>query len=130
MLFDTTSELEAAQRENDDLGYPLGWLCGASLVAGVIVGGLAVGNGRTRRAFQAFVQPVATILALVLMFLLMAALEAATGPWRGSIAEENALFFLALGVLLAPLPIQYALQKIRWPRASANDQGSSGRSTT
>ena len=110
MLLDATP-----QAQDQDLGYGLGWLCGASLLAGIIVGAIAASKGRKRRAFQAFLQPVATIVTIILLILLMGALEALTGRWSSHQDQEFAFVMLIIGVLAAPLPVQYVLQKMRWP---------------
>jgi hypothetical protein len=114
MLFDGGRELQ----EDQDLGYVLGWFCGGFLIVGVIVGAIAVNKGRKRRAFQAFVQPVATIAAFFVLLLLWAGLETLTGPWRTKSAQETATVTLLLGTVASPLLIQYLLQKMKWPQVS------------
>ena len=110
MLTDYTPQLQ-----DEDLGYGLGWLCGASLLVGVIVGAIAASKGRKRRAFQAFLQPAATIVAIIVFVLLMGALEALTGPWRTTQDQEFAFVIVIIVAIAAPLPVQYVLQKMRWP---------------
>jgi hypothetical protein len=106
-----SQEPRPAPPKRDDIGYVLGWLCGASLLVGAIVAVVYLTQSSPRKAFQAIALPIAE-LAWVFGVL---GLALWADPKAKSAAEAISVAIWFGGMALLPILGVYVLRKVSWP---------------
>jgi hypothetical protein len=95
----------------DNLTYPIGWLCGAFSVLAPVVAAIYLIQRKRRKAFQAILIAVLALLCLigVRALLIRAGIRSRPGEW---------LVLNIASLIVLPLATVWLTRRIRWPSAT------------
>jgi hypothetical protein len=108
------SVIRDSEQKQDNLGYILGWLCGGTLILGVIVSAVDLFQGHRRKAFQAIILPV-IVLAWVFGIMFVIAIAELITKGRYETWVQLLMVPLFGGIIFVPLLGLRFLRDLAWP---------------
>jgi drug/metabolite transporter (DMT)-like permease len=99
------------QELEDNLAYPIGWLCGACFLLAPIVAAMYLVQRRRRKAAQAILIAILALLCIVgtRALLIRAGIRSRPGEW---------LVVNSAALILVPLVAVWLIHRVRWPPAA------------